>query len=75
MSELYDDYAPSYTYKCSNCGKTINREQKATTKTVFCCQQCVGYYNSKNKKGPMPSHVKKKISEGIIKWYNERKNI
>ena len=37
---LYDDYKPSYVYKCCNCSSEIIRDKKAKTEKVFCSREC-----------------------------------
>jgi hypothetical protein len=42
ICELYDDYKPKYTYKCSNCGDEFYRERKVKTNVKFCSRRCAG---------------------------------
>lgn len=46
FQKLYDDYKPTYTYKCMNCNKDVFREIKARpNKGVFCSLKCSGSYS------------------------------
>jgi len=52
IKELYDDYKPTYTYKCDFCGEVFNTEKERKTKSKFCSQSCAGKgHTGGNKKG------------------------
>lgn len=42
LCELYDDYKPQYSLKCSCCSNTFNRNKKPKTDIVFCSRKCAG---------------------------------
>lgn len=50
IKELYDDYKPSYTYKCDFCGKVFNTEKERKTKSKFCSRKCAGKGHKGNRK-------------------------
>lgn len=42
LEELYDDYAPKYTYVCSYCGKEFTTNKRIRTETTLCSRTCAG---------------------------------
>jgi hypothetical protein len=42
ITELYDNYKPSYTFNCEYCGHVFNTEIKKETDVVFCSRRCAG---------------------------------
>jgi hypothetical protein len=47
FQKLYDDYKPSYTYKCTNCNTVFSKEIKIKTENKFCSRSCSGKFRTK----------------------------
>lgn len=44
FQELYDSYSPKYSYICSNCKNTFERDITLKTENKFCCRRCAGLF-------------------------------
>lgn len=56
FQKLYDDFKPTYTYKCMNCNKDVFREIKARpNKGIFCSLKCSGCYSAIRRQKARPT--------------------
>lgn len=49
IKELYDDYKPTYEYKCSTCDVVFFTDRMRKTTSVFCSRKCCGKFKNKTK--------------------------
>lgn len=74
---LYDEYAPSYQYKCIECSACITCDTKRTTCEIFCSRQCSGKFRTKQQKNinrtELNQYIRKLTKDQALHIFNSPK--